>query len=141
MVTQSFTGTATLDPLEMLLDAARFIELGKPGWAKAARAAVAKARSAGTAAHSTAADVSGLLAEYFPGKQSVRDRCAAAILTRFSGIAYTSRDAVIEECAKVLDEAAQDWRRIRDPGMANNAAAYARRVRALAIPSTDREGS
>lgn len=42
------------------------------------------------------------------------------------------RAQVIEECAKVLDEAAQDWRRIRDPGMANNAAAYAGRIRALA---------
>lgn len=41
------------------------------------------------------------------------------------------RDAVIEECAKVLDNAADDWRRIRDPGMANNAASYARKIRAL----------
>lgn len=49
-----------------------------------------------------------------------------------------TRDAVIEECAKVLDEAAQDWRRIRDPGMANNAASYARRIRALALSSADR---
>lgn len=44
------------------------------------------------------------------------------------------RASVIEECAKVLDDAAQDWRRIRDPGMANNAAAYARRIRSLTSP-------
>lgn len=41
------------------------------------------------------------------------------------------RERVIEECAKVLDECADDWRRIRDPGMANNAASYARKIRAL----------
>lgn len=40
----------------------------------------------------------------------------------------------IEACAKILDEAAQDWRRIRDPGMANNAASYAAKIRALAMP-------
>ncbi|WP_409188401.1 hypothetical protein [Bradyrhizobium sp. RDM4] len=44
-----------------------------------------------------------------------------------------ARETIIEECAKVLDEAAQDWRRIRDPGMANNAAAYAKKIRALAL--------
>ncbi len=38
-----------LDPLEMLLDAARFVEYSKPAWAKAARAAVAHALSAGAA--------------------------------------------------------------------------------------------
>jgi hypothetical protein len=41
------------------------------------------------------------------------------------------RDAVIEECAKILDEAAIDWNRIRDPGMANSARSYARKIRAL----------
>jgi hypothetical protein len=34
-----------LDPFKMLLDAARFIELDKPGWAAAARAAVKSARA------------------------------------------------------------------------------------------------
>ena len=43
----------------------------------------------------------------------------------------TGREEVIEECAKVLDEAAQDWRRVRDPGMANNAASYAKKIRAF----------
>lgn len=37
----------------------------------------------------------------------------------------------IERAAKVLDDAAQDWNRIRDPGMANNARSYAKRIRAL----------
>lgn len=41
------------------------------------------------------------------------------------------REATIEECAKILDDCAQDWNRIRDPGMANNARAYARKIRAL----------
>lgn len=44
----------------------------------------------------------------------------------------TARNVVIEECAKVLDDAAQDWNRIRDPGMANNARSYARKIRTLA---------
>jgi hypothetical protein len=35
----------TLDPLEMLLDAARYVEDSKPQWAKSARAAVVRARS------------------------------------------------------------------------------------------------
>lgn len=35
-----------IDPLEMLLDAARFIERTKPAWAKTARQAVARAREA-----------------------------------------------------------------------------------------------
>jgi hypothetical protein len=48
------------------------------------------------------------------------------------------RAAAIEECAKVLDNAAQDWHRIRDPGMANNAKSYAKQIRALAVPSTMR---
>jgi hypothetical protein len=38
--------TKALDPLAMLLDAARFIEMEKPEWAKAARRAVAAARLA-----------------------------------------------------------------------------------------------
>lgn len=38
--------TAALDPLEMLLDAARFADSIKPGWAAAARMAVAEARRA-----------------------------------------------------------------------------------------------
>lgn len=42
-----------------------------------------------------------------------------------------ARDAVIEECAAILDACAQDWNRIRDPGMANNARAYAKKIRAL----------
>jgi hypothetical protein len=46
------------------------------------------------------------------------------------------RNAIIEECAKVLDKAAADWRRIRDPGMANNAASYAKQVRALKEPKS-----
>jgi len=41
------------------------------------------------------------------------------------------RDAVIEECAAILDAAAQEFNRIRDPGMANQARSYARRIRAL----------
>lgn len=51
------------------------------------------------------------------------------------------RNAAIEECAKVLDCAADDWRRIRDPGMANNAASYARKIRALRMPETEEEGA
>lgn len=43
----------------------------------------------------------------------------------------TERNEIIEECAKVLDAAERDWRRIRDPGMANNAASYARQIRTL----------
>lgn len=46
--------------------------------------------------------------------------------------AVIDRNAVIEECAKVLDDAAQDWNRIRDPGMANQARKYARHIRELA---------
>jgi hypothetical protein len=42
------------------------------------------------------------------------------------------RQLVIEECAAVLDECAQDWNRIRDPGMANNARCYAKKIRDLA---------
>lgn len=49
------------------------------------------------------------------------------------------RLAAIEECARILDEAAQDWNRIRDPGMANNARSYARKIRALAGASTDEQ--
>jgi hypothetical protein len=41
------------------------------------------------------------------------------------------REATIEECAKILDDCAQGWNRIRDPGLANNARAYARQIRAL----------
>lgn len=51
------------------------------------------------------------------------------------------RALVIEECAQVLDRAAQDWNRIRDPGMANNARCYAKQIRALALPSTDQGGA
>ena len=43
-----------------------------------------------------------------------------------------------ERCAQILDEAAQDWNRIRDPGMANNARSYAKKIRA-AIRSNRRE--
>lgn len=39
------TKNSTLDPLSMLLDAAMFIQDDKPGWAKAAREAVAHARA------------------------------------------------------------------------------------------------
>jgi hypothetical protein len=38
-------------------------------------------------------------------------------------------EAERERCAKVLDSTAQDWNRIRDPGMANNARCYARKIR------------
>jgi hypothetical protein len=57
----------------------------------------------------------------------------------YTGAAQSAPDraAIIEECARVLDECAQDWRRIRDPGMANNAAAYAKKIRALAVTSTE----
>lgn len=51
----------------------------------------------------------------------------AAIVASYCSV----RNAAIEECAKVLDAAADDWRRIRDPGMANNAASYASKIRAL----------
>jgi hypothetical protein len=34
-----------------------------------------------------------------------------------------------EACAKILDECASDWNRIRDPGMANNARSYAKKIR------------
>ena len=40
-------------------------------------------------------------------------------------------NAGIEAAAKVLDDAAQDWNRIRDPGMANNARSYAKKIRSL----------
>lgn len=71
-----------------------------------------------------------------------------AEIERLRGLAQTPdlRAAVIEECAKVLDEAAQDWNRIRDPGMANNARSYARKIRALtqgpdtSTLQTNREG-
>lgn len=50
-----------------------------------------------------------------------------------------ARNTVIEECAAILDACAQDWNRIRDPGMANNARAYAKKIRALsAVSSTVR---
>jgi hypothetical protein len=49
------------------------------------------------------------------------------------------RDDVIEECARVLDAAAQDWNRIRDPGMANNARSYAKRIRALSTNPGEQE--
>lgn len=49
------------------------------------------------------------------------------------------RSEIIEECAKVLDEAAQDWRRIRDPGMANNAGAYAKRIRDLSLTQANQD--
>lgn len=43
-----------------------------------------------------------------------------------------------EACAKILDECASDWNRIRDPGMANNARCYAKKIRdRSALPSTD----
>ena len=42
----------------------------------------------------------------------------------------------IERAAETLDEAAQDWNRIRDPGMANNARSYAKKIRALSDTST-----
>ncbi|WP_029581998.1 hypothetical protein [Bradyrhizobium sp. URHD0069] len=55
-----------LDPLEMLLDAARFIERDKPGWAKSARAAVAQARLAPSGADGvrTALEASSQMLEY-----------------------------------------------------------------------------
>lgn len=34
-----------------------------------------------------------------------------------------------EACAKILDKCADDWNRIRDPGMANNARCYAKKIR------------
>lgn len=43
----------------------------------------------------------------------------------------SARKAAIEECAKVLDDAAQDLNRIRDPGMANNARSYANKLRKI----------
>lgn len=53
-----------------------------------------------------------------------------------------ARAAAIEECAKVLDSVAQDWNRIRDPGMANNARAYAKKLRRLATPpDSDADGA
>lgn len=45
-----------------------------------------------------------------------------------------SYNAGIEAAAKVLDDAAQDWNRIRDPGMANNARSYAKKIRSLQRP-------
>lgn len=48
-----------------------------------------------------------------------------------------ARDDVIEECAKVLDEHAQDMNRIRDVGMANHDRSLARKVRALKAASSD----
>lgn len=89
----------------------------------------------------------------------LRDRCKAmyetmsrnAMLRQGSPVdelmAFVQAEASLEReaCAKVLDEAAQDWRKIRDPGMANNAAAYARRIRALSVPNghlgTEAKGS
>jgi hypothetical protein len=60
------------------------------------------------------------------------NKVRAALATPPRSDAESARAAVIEECAKVLDEAAQDWNRIRDPGMANNARSYAKKIRALA---------
>lgn len=54
-------------------------------------------------------------------------------------LANTVKLDTIEACAKILDEAAQDWRRIRDPGMANNAASYAAKIRALAVSRPERQ--
>lgn len=39
-----------------------------------------------------------------------------------------------ERCARVLDDAAQDWNRIRDPGMANHCRTMARKIRGLPEP-------
>ncbi len=74
----------------------------------------------------------GLLTEVDPG--------LAEVLRENGGYVQVIRRNVIEECAKVLDGAAQDWHRIRDPGMANNAKSYAKQIRALALPSTHGEG-
>lgn len=41
------------------------------------------------------------------------------------------RKAGLNEAASLLEEKAQDYNRIRDPGMANHCRAYARRIRAL----------
>lgn len=41
------------------------------------------------------------------------------------------RNAALEEAAKVLDEAAADWHRMRDPGMANHDKTMAKKIRAL----------
>lgn len=47
------------------------------------------------------------------------------------------RAATLEEAAKLLDDAANDWNRIRDPGMANSARAYAKKIRALKPPTPE----
>lgn len=44
------------------------------------------------------------------------------------------RREAIEECAKLLDESAQEFNRLRDPGMANHDRALARKLRALGRP-------
>ena len=56
---------------------------------------------------------------------------AADEIERLTKQLVTARADAIEEAAKVLDGAAQDWHRIRDPGMANNAKHYAKQIRAL----------
>ena len=38
-----------------------------------------------------------------------------------------------EACAKVLDDAAEDWDRIRDPGMASHDRTMARKIRAVQL--------
>lgn len=72
--------------------------------------------------------LAALLKEVDPG--------LADVLTDNAAYVRVIRGNVIEGCAKVLDRASQDWHRIRDPGMANNAKSYARQIRALSLPST-----
>jgi len=74
-------------------------------------------------------------------KLALADRTARMALSAHSA-GKVSRDAaeMRERAAKVLDNAAQDWNRIRDPGMANNARSYARKIRALPLASEARNG-
>lgn len=67
-------------------------------------------------------EISSIIAEWFPGKQALRDRCADAILTRLAAkpadpdarndkrmledmtLAHNVRKATIKECAKLVEE-------------------------------------
>jgi hypothetical protein len=76
--------------------------------------------------------------EFLAGKRIVAALRSAASAPSQAG---EIERKTIERCAKVLDDAAQDWRRIRDPGMANNAASYAKQIRALSVTGEARANS
>lgn len=68
----------------------------------------------------------------FQNKTAIRNHLASA---------QDARNAALEEAALELDGAAQDWNRIRDPGMANNARSYAKKIRLLKLQSPASQGN